>query len=59
MTLIVSSFLAVEFANEASDDHVDQGRLDRISRMAEIEDLQGPREHPVAPLCIKVRPFLS
>lgn len=43
----------VEFANEASDDHVDQGRLDRISRMAEIEDLQGPREHPVAPLCIK------
>ncbi|KAK2982292.1 hypothetical protein RJ640_004937, partial [Escallonia rubra] len=43
----------VELANEASDGNVNQERLDRISRMAEIEDLQAPRDHPVAPLSIK------
>uniref|UniRef100_A0A164YDG4 BSD domain-containing protein n=1 Tax=Daucus carota subsp. sativus TaxID=79200 RepID=A0A164YDG4_DAUCS len=43
----------VESANEASNTHVEQGRSDLISRMAELEDLQGPRDHPVAPLSIK------
>ncbi|KAM7499049.1 hypothetical protein LguiA_023463 [Lonicera macranthoides] len=43
----------VELANEASDSNVSQERLDRISRLAEIEDLQAPRDPPVAPLCIK------
>ncbi|KAM7462589.1 hypothetical protein LguiA_030710 [Lonicera macranthoides] len=43
----------VELANEASGCIVDQKQLDRLSRMAEIEDLQGPRDPPVAPLYIK------
>lgn len=43
----------VESANEASNTHMEQGRSDLISRMAELEDLQGPRDHPVAPLSIK------
>lgn len=46
----------VELAKEASSDGnlVHQERLDRITRMAEIEDLQAPRDPPVAPLSIKV-----
>ena len=48
--------MAVELANEASDGNVSQERLDRISRLAEIEDLQAPRDPPVAPLYIKVQP---
>lgn len=51
------TFHAVESANEASNTHMEQGRSDLISRMAELEDLQGPRDHPVAPLSIKVRLF--
>ncbi|KAK1399171.1 putative RNA polymerase II transcription factor B subunit 1-1 [Heracleum sosnowskyi] len=43
----------VESAKEASNTHMEQGRSDLISRMAELEDLQGPRDHPVAPLSIK------
>ncbi|XP_074368217.1 general transcription and DNA repair factor IIH subunit TFB1-1-like isoform X3 [Apium graveolens] len=43
----------VESANEASNTLMEQGRSDLISRMAELEDLQGPRDHPVAPLSIK------
>ncbi|KAK9268589.1 hypothetical protein L1049_000343 [Liquidambar formosana] len=43
----------VELANEASDGNVNLDRLDRISRMTEIEDLQAPRDLPFAPLCIK------
>ncbi|KAL7585269.1 hypothetical protein Lser_V15G42694 [Lactuca serriola] len=45
----------VELAKEASSDGnlVHQERLDRITRMAEIEDLQAPRDPPVAPLSIK------
>ena len=31
-----------------------QERLDRISRMTEIEDLRASQDHPFAPLCIKV-----
>ncbi|KAL5577746.1 hypothetical protein UlMin_019445 [Ulmus minor] len=30
-----------------------QERLDRLSRMTEIEDLQAPHDQPFAPLCIK------
>ncbi|KAF4349495.1 hypothetical protein CsatB_013259 [Cannabis sativa] len=36
-----------------TDEDVTQERLDRLSRMTEIEDLQAPRDHPFAPLCIK------
>ncbi|KAL7249012.1 hypothetical protein ACSBR1_011223 [Camellia fascicularis] len=43
----------VELANEASDGNVNQERLDRISQLAEIEDLQPPRDPPLAPLFIK------
>lgn len=44
----------VELAKDASDGNIHQERLDRITRMAEMEDLQAPREPPVAPLSIKV-----
>ncbi|KAI3688459.1 hypothetical protein L2E82_46053 [Cichorium intybus] len=40
----------VELAKEASDVNVNQ---ERLTRMAEMEDLQAPRDPPVAPLCIK------
>ncbi|KAJ9672519.1 hypothetical protein PVL29_025932 [Vitis rotundifolia] len=43
----------VEAANEKSDGSVTQERLERISRMTEIEDLQAPRDLPFAALCIK------
>ncbi|GJY65742.1 general transcription and DNA repair factor IIH subunit TFB1-1 isoform X1 [Tanacetum coccineum] len=49
----LASSKRVELAKEAFNGNVHQERLDRISRMAEIEDLQAPREPPVAPLCIK------
>ncbi|PWA98955.1 hypothetical protein CTI12_AA013640 [Artemisia annua] len=49
----LASSKRVELAKEASNGNVNQERLDRISRMSEIEDLQAPREPPVAPLCIK------
>lgn len=49
----LASSKRVELAKEASNGNVQQERLDRISRMSEIEDLQAPREPPVAPLCIK------
>ncbi|MGS7457505.1 hypothetical protein, partial [Mycobacterium tuberculosis] len=45
-------------ANEAADDDVNKEKLERVNRMAEIEDLQAPREPPIAPLCIKVKLFL-
>lgn len=48
------SFSAVELANGASDGIVNQERLERISQLAEIEDLQAPRDPPLAPLFIKV-----
>ena len=35
-------------------DSVVHERLDRITRMTEIDDLQESHDHPVAPLCIKV-----
>ncbi|KAH7843608.1 hypothetical protein Vadar_018747 [Vaccinium darrowii] len=43
----------VELANGASDGIVNQERLERISQLAEIEDLQAPRDPPLAPLFIK------
>lgn len=49
------SFSAVELANGASDGMVNQERLERISQLAEIEDLQASRDLPLAPLFIKVR----
>ncbi|XP_058208888.1 general transcription and DNA repair factor IIH subunit TFB1-1-like isoform X2 [Rhododendron vialii] len=44
----------VELANGASDGMVNQERLERISQLAEIEDLQASRDLPLAPLFIKV-----
>ncbi|KAK1406922.1 hypothetical protein QVD17_38531 [Tagetes erecta] len=49
----LASLKRVELAKEASDDNAHQESLDRVTRMAEIEDLQAPRDPPVAPLCIK------
>ncbi|XP_057509083.1 general transcription and DNA repair factor IIH subunit TFB1-1-like [Actinidia eriantha] len=43
----------VELANEASDGNANQERLDRLSLMAEIEDLQTSRDLSLAPLFIK------
>lgn len=43
----------VELANDTSETNSNQERLNRVCRMTEIEDLQAPREPPVAPLCIK------
>ncbi|KAK6934664.1 BSD domain [Dillenia turbinata] len=43
----------VELSNEASDGTGNQERLDRSSRITEIEDLDAPRDPPIAPLCIK------
>ncbi|KAK4789355.1 hypothetical protein SAY86_020674 [Trapa natans] len=42
-----------EAANEDSAANADQEWLKRLSRLTEIEDLQAPHNHPVAPLCIK------
>nr|XP_027107205.1 general transcription and DNA repair factor IIH subunit TFB1-1-like [Coffea arabica] len=42
-----------ELAKDASDVYLDKERLERISRMTEIEDLQAPRDPAVAPLSIK------
>ncbi|XP_077237509.1 general transcription and DNA repair factor IIH subunit TFB1-1-like isoform X2 [Tasmannia lanceolata] len=42
-----------ELATETSDVNANQERLERVSRMTEIEDLQAPRNPPLAPLCIK------
>ncbi|KAL6954988.1 hypothetical protein U1Q18_043173 [Sarracenia purpurea var. burkii] len=43
----------VDLANGASDGSTNQERLDRVSQMAEIEDLQASRDLPLAPLFIK------
>ena len=44
----------MELTNDASEMNNNVERLNRVSRMTEIEDLQAPREPSVAPLCIKV-----
>ena len=46
--------LFLYYCGEESDENAKQERLDRISRMTEMEDLQAPHDHPLAPLCIKV-----
>ncbi|KAK3409275.1 hypothetical protein EUGRSUZ_J01409 [Eucalyptus grandis] len=43
----------VESANEDSDGTANQGILERIARITEIEDLQASHGPPLAPLCIK------
>lgn len=40
-------------SRQESGDSAVQERLDRITRMTEIEDLRESHDHPVAPLCIK------
>ena len=45
------------FFAEPSDSTV-QERHDRITRMTEIDDLRESHDHPVAPLCIKVKKVL-
>ncbi|KAK7847071.1 general transcription and dna repair factor iih subunit tfb1-1, partial [Quercus suber] len=47
---------ALAQSRQESDENAKQERLDRISRMTEMEDLQAPHDHPFAPLCIKVDP---
>ncbi|XP_074285163.1 general transcription and DNA repair factor IIH subunit TFB1-1-like isoform X2 [Silene latifolia] len=42
-----------DIGNETSDGNNSEERLNRLSRMTEIEDLQASREPPVAPLSIK------
>ncbi|THG18329.1 hypothetical protein TEA_012541 [Camellia sinensis var. sinensis] len=49
----LASFYAVELANEASNGNANQERLDRISQLAEIEDLQSHRDPPLATTFIK------
>ncbi|XP_019051904.1 PREDICTED: probable RNA polymerase II transcription factor B subunit 1-1 [Nelumbo nucifera] len=43
----------VELATESSDEKANEKRLERLSQMAGIEDLQSSRGLPFAPLCIK------
>ncbi|KAK8483093.1 hypothetical protein V6N13_101669 [Hibiscus sabdariffa] len=42
-----------ESSNKGESDGNSPERLDRLSRMTEIEDLQGSNNLPLAPLCIK------
>lgn len=42
-----------ELATEVSDENAYRERINKVSRVAEIEDLQGPRDAPVALLSIK------
>ena len=44
----------VELPKQVSNGNAHQECFDRISRVAEIEDVQAPHELPVSPLCIKV-----
>ncbi|KAK9156396.1 hypothetical protein Sjap_003876 [Stephania japonica] len=56
-TVTVAEALArskqAELANEISDENANRERSERLYRMSEIEDLQAPRNYPLAPLCIK------
>ncbi|KAF3616187.1 putative RNA polymerase II transcription factor B subunit 1-1 [Capsicum annuum] len=42
-----------ELANDVSDENAYRERINKVTRVAEIEDLQGPRDPPVALLSIK------
>ncbi|KAL6176387.1 hypothetical protein ACLB2K_053021 [Fragaria x ananassa] len=44
---------ALMLSREDPSDSDAQKRLDRITRMTEIDDLRESHDHPVAPLCIK------
>ncbi|KAL6184096.1 hypothetical protein ACLB2K_045500 [Fragaria x ananassa] len=44
---------ALMLSREDPSDSAAQKRLDRITRMTEIDDLRESHDHPVAPLCIK------
>lgn len=46
--------LSAAESTETTDDNANLERLERVCRMTEIEDLQGPHRLPYAPLCIKV-----
>ncbi|CAA0836430.1 Probable RNA polymerase II transcription factor B subunit 1-1 [Striga hermonthica] len=43
----------VEMANDGLNGNMEKDVLNRMSAMVEIDDLQGPREPTVAPLCIR------
>ncbi|KAL6130112.1 hypothetical protein ACLB2K_068493 [Fragaria x ananassa] len=45
---------ALMLSREDPSDSAAQKRLDRITRMTEIDDLRESHDHPVVPLCIKV-----
>ncbi|XP_057525775.1 general transcription and DNA repair factor IIH subunit TFB1-1-like [Amaranthus tricolor] len=53
VALALAKSKQVELTNDASEMNNNVERLNRVSRMTEIEDLQAPREPSVAPLCIK------
>ncbi|KAE8098912.1 hypothetical protein FH972_016940 [Carpinus fangiana] len=44
---------ALARSRRESGGNTKEERIDRISRMTEMEDLQAPYDHPFAPLCIK------
>lgn len=48
------SIFAAELSDETSNSNSEKELSNRITRTAEIEDLQGPRDPAVAPLSIKV-----
>jgi len=53
--LSVHVVLAINLYHDTeSDGVVEVERRNRISKMAQIEDLQAQDDHPFAPLCIKV-----
>ena len=49
--------LVVSKADGETTKDANQERLARMSRLAEMEDLQAPQNFPLAPLSIKVRLF--
>lgn len=52
--LYVLLFLGNKIANEEADGNANEEKLNRISKMMEIEDLRGSNDLPLAPLSIKV-----
>ncbi|KAL0407039.1 UNVERIFIED_CONTAM: General transcription and DNA repair factor IIH subunit TFB1-1 [Sesamum latifolium] len=51
--VVLQGRLVAELSDEISNRNLERKLSDRISRIAEIEDLQGPRDPAVAPLSIK------
>ena len=52
--LSVHAVQALNLYHYTESDGVVEERRNRISKMAQIEDLQAQDDHPFAPLCIKV-----